>query len=571
MVRRRLLSLILAQLNMNFAISHSRYYYLKKRERLWEPILIAVSIGILAALLAFGVFRISSAYYDAVAAIGQGDLTLILGILLSQLVVLILGFVLVIAVFYFSNDLSILIPLPLSPAEVLACKFSVILSNEYVGLSVILVPLFIAYALKAGVSPVAYTASAILVFLALPVIPLTIAAVPAILLMRVANLSRRKDVLVMIGGFLFIIIIVVFQFFVQTRLPGPGEENEFIRRVLSAANSLVSLVGRQFPPSIWATRALGSAGTLPGFLYLILFLGVSALSLAVLFGIGNKAFYEGVVSGFEAADATRKKLLAGQFPALRFHQRSPARALALTEVRLFTRTPVFVLNGFTGFVMFPVMFIIVFLVGRVGESGLKDLWSLISSLPDIRAAGALVVGAYFLVSAAFSSIPFTPFSREGVRNIWIPMSMPVSGRTISLAKALGAEWMITLGSLPGVAVLEYLLRLPVGYLLSGVAIGVMISFAFCLWGCIVDMARPMLNWTDQQKAIKSNLNTALGMLAGIVVTAILGLVAKIVFATGIPGWAVVTGMGVIVTGILGLSLNLTGAIADRIWCRRHRI
>ena len=40
----RLLSLILAQLNMNFAISHSRHYYLKKRQRLWEAVLIVVSV-----------------------------------------------------------------------------------------------------------------------------------------------------------------------------------------------------------------------------------------------------------------------------------------------------------------------------------------------------------------------------------------------------------------------------------------------------------------------------------------------------------------------------------------------
>ena len=50
-MKTRLLSLILAQLNIFFSISHSRYYYLKKRQRLWEGILIAGSIIILALTL----------------------------------------------------------------------------------------------------------------------------------------------------------------------------------------------------------------------------------------------------------------------------------------------------------------------------------------------------------------------------------------------------------------------------------------------------------------------------------------------------------------------------------------
>lgn len=328
-MRKRLLSLILAQLNMNFAISYSRYYYFKKRERMWEPILIAVGIGMLAVMLGTGVFKLTSAFYDATAMVGQGSVTVVLGMLLAQVVVLVLGFVLVISVFYFSNDLDLLIPLPLVPAEVLLGKFSVILASEYVGLFVFLIPFFVAYGIKAGVNPIAYTISAVLVFLALPVIPLVIAAIPAIFLMRVTNLSRRKDTLLMIGGFLFIALMVGFQVFVQTRVPEMAEGSEFIRKVFSTANALVDVVGRRFPPSLWATKALVDSGTLSGLLYLMLFLGISALGLVTLIGIGNKVFYEGVVSGFEAASPRKARPASGELPVSTYLQRSPLVALAL--------------------------------------------------------------------------------------------------------------------------------------------------------------------------------------------------------------------------------------------------
>ncbi|HHY99041.1 MAG TPA: hypothetical protein GX509_09920 [Firmicutes bacterium] len=561
-MRKRLLSLILTQLNMNFGISHSRYYYLKKRERLWEPILIALSIGILATLLAIGIFVFASMYYDAAAALGQEGLTLMLGILLSQVIVLILGFVLVIAVFYFSNDLPVLIPLPFTPAEVLLGKFSVILANEYVGLAVFLIPLFIAYSAKAGTNTFAYWSTAIAIFLSLPIIPLAIAAIPAILLMRFTNLSRRKDALVMTGGFLFIILVVGFQIFIQTTAPAPGEESEFMRRVFSAANNLVDIVGRQFPPSIWATKAIAAAGTLSGLSYLILFLGISVLGIAVLLAIGNKVFYEGVLSGLEAGVRRKGKTAVNGISAARYREHSPCIALAITEARLFLRTPVFVLNGFAGFVIFPVMMV---MAATVGKSGLEQLWKILYSVPDIGAVGALVVGAYFLVMAAMSSIPVTTFSREGMRNIWIPMSLPLSGRMVALGKALGAEWMIIPGVLPGVVAIEYVLRLPLWSLLVGTLIGMLASFSFCLWGVIIDMVRPMLNWNDPQKAVKSNLNTILGMLMGLVIAAILGFAAIEAFDAGFPGWAVVVAVMSVVVALSALTLRITGMIADHVW------
>ena len=220
----RLLSLILAQLNMNFAISHSRYYYLKKRQRLWEGILIVGSIIMTALVLSFGVYKLACAFYSQAAVINQEALTLTTGILAAQFLMLILGVILVISVFYFSNDLPVLIPLPLRPWEVLASKFAVILSNEYLGLLVFIVPLFVAYGVRADVSMISYTLSAIIVFLTLPVIPVAIASILAVALMRVVGFTKRKDTVTIIGGFLLVALIIGIQFYMQTKLPARGDE-----------------------------------------------------------------------------------------------------------------------------------------------------------------------------------------------------------------------------------------------------------------------------------------------------------------------------------------------------------
>ncbi|MGE5592196.1 MAG: putative ABC transporter permease subunit [Betaproteobacteria bacterium] len=561
---RRVVSLILAQLNMNFAISHSRYYYLKKRQRLWEPVLIALGIASGAGMLAFGIYRAASYYYSAAEAVGQGAVTLTLGILIAQVIVLILGFVLVIAVFYFSNDLSILIPFPLRPAEVIASKFAVILANEYVSLAVFIVPVLVAYGVRAGVNVVPYVVSSMLVFLAIPIVPLVLAAVPAILLMRVVGLSRRKDTLAMIGGFLFVAVVVGLQLFVQLRAPGVGEEAEFLAKMLATADSLVDVVGARFPPSVWATKALALSGTWQGLSNLAVSLAAGALGFVVLLAIGERVFYQGVLSGFEAG-ATRAARRAAKKHAVTYAPRSPVVSLAIGEIKLFTRTPVFVLNGFTGFVMFPVMFVLMFLARSSPE--IASLWDALLATPGADAIGALVIAGYFFVLAAMSAIPFTAFSREGSKNIWISRSFPVAGRTVALGKAVGAEGMIAVGALPGVAVLWYLTRLPLSSVLAGVGLGLLSSFVLCVCGVLFDMWRPMLNWTDQQKAIKSNLNVLVGMLIGAVVIVLMCVTASFCVRLGLPEWAVVAGVAGAIATLLIVAVKILGVVADELWVK----
>ena len=560
----RLLSLILAQLNMNFAISHSRYYYLKKRQRLWEGILIVGSIIMTALVLSFGVYKLACAFYSQAAVINQEALTLTTGILAAQFLMLILGVILVISVFYFSNDLPVLIPLPLRPWEVLASKFAVILSNEYLGLLVFIVPLFVAYGVRADVSMISYTLSAIIVFLTLPVIPVAIASILAVTLMRVVGFTKRKDTVTIIGGFLLVALIIGIQFYMQTKLPARGDEQEFMMQLLSQANSLVSVTGRQFPPSIWATWAVSEAGTSRGLLSLGLFLGVSALAFSLFLALGNRFFYHGVQSGFEAPTAKRDTL-AKKSGKLQFSERTPLLSLAVTEMKLFSRTPVFVLNGFVGFLMFPIMFVVLLVMGN--DPQMAGLWDSLVTMPEFHSIGALLVGAYFFMLTAFSGIPFSPFSREGKVNIWFLRSQPVSGRTAAKGKALAAEIMIVAGAIPGLAVLQYIARLPIASLIIGVSLGIASSYALCIWGVLLDMARPMLDWTDQQKAIKSNLNTVIGVFIGMIVLFLMGYLVYILFRKGYSGLVAQVITGAIIALILAFGLRVLRVAGDKLWSR----
>jgi ABC-2 type transport system permease protein len=558
-----LLSLIRAQLNVNFAISQSRYYYLKKRQRLWEPVLILFGLAALAWGISSGIFKYSCSLYPQFAAIHQAHLLILFGVMTSQALLIVIGFVLVIGVFYYSNDLNLLISLPLRPWEVIAGKFSVVLAGEYIALAVFLGPLLVAFGLKAGVGWISYGLTGILVFLLLPVLPLVIAAILAILLMKLVGGYRRRDTLIVAGTFLLMAAVTISQFFIQPR-GGRGQDSAFVARLLAKANSLVDLAGGKFPPSIWITKALGNAGTLSGLLNFVFLLDVSGLGLGALFWIGNRVFYEGVLSGLEPGVVRKRQPPAGAVAVRRALPSWPVWSLAQAEIKIFRRTPVYVLNGFIGFALLPVL-----LLGAIVHRSAQQaqLWNQFRSAPEMEPLGALLIGACIFILAGFSTIPFTPFSREGTRNIWILQSLPASGMAVAMSKALGAEVMIVLGSLPCVVIIEALLKLSLIYLGAGLLIGIASSAAFCLWGVMVDLVHPMLNWTSQQKAIKSNLNTVASLVVVAVVTYAMKTGIARAFSKGVAGGVVVTGTAAFCLAVLWLSFRSLRAITENAWSR----
>lgn len=562
-MKRRVWSLIKSQLNVGFGISQARFTYFRKRERLWEAILIPVSIAIAAGSLGFGVFKFFAAFHAAYASLGQGDMTLLLGVLMCQFVMLALGFTLIVGNFYYATDLQILIPLPFRPWEVLAGKLALLLAGEYAVQAVFFLPVLLAYGLGSGTAPVPFGLAALAVFLVLPLIPLTIAAVPAVLLMQVLGGSKRRDALLVAAGFLFVVLIILGQFYIQDRIFGSGAQgSELMRRALSAAHGLTDLTGRMFPPAAWAARAL--ADPAGGLLHLLLFLAVSAAGLTVFFTLGEAVFYQGALRGTEAGKQ-RRRGHAGDPHRGKLRTASPVASLARVEALRFARTPVYVLNGFIGFILFPILFLALAAMGSNQE--LAKLFAAIRSLPSAGAVGSMVVTAYFALLAAMTTIPFTPFSREGRRNIWIPKSLPIPGQTMARAKVRGALLMIVPGALPGVAALAWAFRFPWPGLLGGMAMGLAASYLICCAGVALDLARPMLDWISQEKAVKSNLNTMIGLGLGFGMILAAGFGVAGLFRLGLPGWAAAAILGGVLAVLACFARWSLPRAAERLWGR----
>ena len=340
---------------MNFGISALKYRFTKEKKKRWETVLIALAILFgLGSLLALYIM-IMTGIFIAGTSFNQPEIILTIAFLSSQMVILFFGMFYIIGSFYFSHDLDTLVPLPLRPYEVIGSKFVVVMINEYITALPIILPPLLIYGIGTG-QGLFYWIKGLFLTLAAPVIPLIIGAVFVMLLMRVANLRRNKDILTIIGGFAGIVIALGFNFLIQ-RMPKSGG-NEFIKNLLESQYGLIQEIGRKFPPSIWATMGLADNG-LVGLGYFALFIGVSLVLFAALLWLANLVFYKALLAGQEVA---RKKKALTAVEAARQYDRvsSPVTAILKREWKLMLRTPVYVINGLTGALIGPFMIIVIF-------------------------------------------------------------------------------------------------------------------------------------------------------------------------------------------------------------------
>ncbi len=492
-------------LNVQYNWSAAKYTYIRKRQRLWEPLVIFFGLAPVVVLLVMGIVWVSEAVYQSGMMFAQPHVLLAFAALVSQIITLFFGVFYVLSAFYFSNDLRLLIPLPYKPWEVLTAKLLAIMTGQYVPILLTFVPAAVVYGIRSQADPV-YWLAAVLVFLGLPVLPLILATVLSILLMRIVNLSRRKDLWAVIGGFALTFAIIGFQFYLQFTV-GDAHPEELLHQFLQRADGLVEALGRYFPPSVWAAKAMAYAGSAVGWLNFLVFAAVTAAGGALLLVLADKVFYQGVISGMERGKKGRAR--TGQMVPGR--ERPLVWSLALMEMRLFMRNPGFVLNGLIGYILFPVMAI----VPRFAPLEDGNPFALIGSVVDFH----LITGGialFFVLMSAMSMIPATTFSREG-KYLWFPRTLPISIDQVLAGRILGAQIINVLGSMLSVLAVSWVFQFPWSAVVLGSLLGAVLSTATAGLFTILDLARPMLNWANPVKAVKSNLNSiiALAIAAGL--------------------------------------------------------
>ncbi len=541
------------QLNVNYGISALKYRFTREKKKLWEPVLIAVviAVSLIPLLVLYTALMIS--LFAAGTMMGQPGMILTLSILLAQVTILIFGLFYILGTFYFSKDLESIVPLPLKPYEVIGGKFTVVMVNEYLTSMPILLPPIIIYGIGTA-QGFLYWIKSLLLILAVPVLPLTVAALLMMLLMRVVNLRRYKDFLAIVGGIAILILSMGFSMFMQ-RMPNNADD---IQNFITGQTGLADMMGERFPPLLWAARSLTEAG-LEGIGYLLLFLLVCILLFVLLMILSNKVFYKALLAGQEVS--RKKRILTDQQKQKQFGKMSgQVKAMMKREWMLLIRTPVYVMNSLVGVIIGPFIFLIMMIV----QGSEPEFAALFAEIARPEIAPYVLLGGLGLMifTSGMNLVASTALSREG-RTLWIVKMIPVTARQQVNAKLLISLLVSGIGIVTTALIMLFFIKLPLLWVLGATVVGFMASLPMSALSLMLDVFHPKLVWNSEQEAMKQNMNGGIGMLLSVAVMMILAAAAAVLLITGFSVTVALIGIAM-VSAILGvLSMMALYAVADR--------
>ena len=485
--------------------------------------LVPVMLGIAFLSFAFSVGALTVDLYRGLLPFGQETVLLPLAFGATSAVIFFFGIFYTISVMYHADDISLLLYLPLRPWQILGAKFVTLVIYEYVFESFILVPVLATYAVVSAAGPL-FVLYAVLLALAAPVIALAIASVLIMVVMRFTRFAKNKQLFNYISGILAFIIAIGFNIVLQTGMRNAMSDP-------TAITSLAPLMSRIFPGTGFAATALIESGNLTGLLNLLLFLLYSAAAAAAFLLLGQALYFKGV-AGVTESSAKRKAISAETLT------KETAGAPVLwsytkKELRLLMRSPIAFMNCVLINFIWPLVLLLMLFTSSDSIDAVRQIVTDISrNSPSTLIA--IVAGAAAFLSCG-NAVTSSSFSREG-KGIYFMKYIPVSYKRQLAAKALAGLLLSAVGIVMLCAVGLYFgaALLPV---LVGLVLGLAMGISGSVAGLLIDASRPKLDWTNEQQAIKQNMNVLLHMLVGLLLA--LAAILPVILLHMETVWAVV--------------------------------
>ncbi len=511
--------LLRLQLSQRFGLSALRAEMQENRKRALGKasvfVVAVLSIGVLIGLYTWMLTAIMPTFQS----LGMERIFLGVILLASMLIVFIFGLVYLIGLLFFSKDTEFLAALPIPQRTVFAAKFSQVLGGEIGTTALLLAPALVVYGVTVGAG-VGYWFLALLMLFVAPCIPLALSGFVSLVLMRFNALWRRRDLMTTISAVAAVLIYVVGWTMLSSRmesLTSPEAVMELIQNSSALLHSIVSA----FPPAGWAAEALlGQTGSL------LLFLGVSAVALALVVFVADKIYYAGSMAQLEAAARTRKVKITSDTA----RQRGVVWALFMREWKIILRTPVYALNSLIMLIMGPLMLLLPMLMqGMTTDPEMREILSLLNNAADSRIV-LLVLAALSLALGVINTGAMTSFSREG-KLFYLLRVIPVSPRKQVLGKFLFGYSSTLLCVVLMCTVAVLMLGISPLLALGTVLFSAVVAVCPLALSMLPDTIKPKLSWNSETEAIKQNMNAILGMLIAWGVLFVMGVGAYFLAGT----------------------------------------
>lgn len=404
------------------------------------------------------------------------------------------------SVIFRKEGYDILCALPLSKGAVVVSRLLKMYMEDLLVTLAVLLPGMVVYAWN--VHPgVGFYLMVLLCIGSIPLIPMAASIFIGALITGISFRMRRKSLVA--AGLLILTVLGIM--YGSSRLSAiEGNIDSEMLKNLSA--SMMSLLGKVFPPAVWFGACITRGDILGGVL-------CAALSLAVfaVVAAGVILCFQKVCQGLYSNVAKHNY----QMGALKAN--SVLSSLCRREFRRYFSSSIYVANTIIG----PIMGCV--LSGALLVTGTGTLKKLLPLPIDIgQVLPFLIAGVFCMMTTTATSI-----SMEG-KNWWIVKSLPLSAKNILDAKILMnlllflpfyllSELFLIFALKPGTGELLWLLLIPAAIILFS-----------CVYGITINLHLPLLEWESEVRVVKQSASSMLGSMGGLILAILCAVAVGIV-------------------------------------------
>ena len=472
-------------LRNSYQFSYNRRNPKSTGRKLITPIL----IFLIAAYIMFIFGFLSYKLISILTPVHQAALFLGVFLLVIALLVIVQTVFSALNIFYFSKDITYILPLPIKPWQIVTAKLITLLVSEYiVELAVAAAPV-VVYGVLTSAGASFYLCS-IIVFLLFPIFPAVIACLLIMLLMVFSKFAKSKDMFQVGVAIVAIAIIMGLQIVIQNSIKLDTAD---MVKMLQSANGLVSAIGQYFLTIMPAVNML--TGVNVGLSFLELF-GITVGSAILYIALSQKLYFIGAVGN--ATGNSRKAVKINENKAIQ--SKKISYSYIMKEIKTLYRNPIFFMQCVLPIFLIPVIFGVMY--GVIHKKAITALQGMDTNTLIFTLIVLTIVQFLFAISAT----SVTAVSREGTNAVFTKY-IPLSYYKQFGYKLVSGILISVLSIIIGVVFVSLLIgMMSFGQTVMILLVSLVLAFLQNYLMLIVDLKHPKLLWDSEYAVMKQNFN-----------------------------------------------------------------
>lgn len=480
----------------------------KKYKKIFYRIMGFIAVFGIMLPMAFLVGVIIYTLTAPLAEIGSGTNAVELFLHLVSVFSFVFGINVIFTVFYFSGDIENLLPLPLSPYQIIGSKFTAALISESIMEFIVILAAFAGYIIAAGV-PFYSWIIALFGMLTLPVIPLVYCGIICMLLMLITGFIKNKDTVNKITGVMTFAAVIIIAFLISGS--GGFDTEHLLSAISDPNNSIINTMNFIFPHiGLIVDAMVGNT-----FINILFYIAVNAAAIA-LFMLTARLVYFRTVTGINGARQTKHKSFSSVSEKIK--RRSAPVSYLKKEFKLLFRTPAYFSNCIIINLIWPVFLYLIYLLQ--GKTNFLDsfIYNIHNGDEETVLVFLLGVSAVSVLITAANSIASSALTREGKHFAFIKY-IPMSYMAQLNVKALVSIIISGAGMILYVAAAAIYLNLGIKLTVCCCLLSLLSVSFVSYFGIFMDSVNPKLIWDDELNALRGNYNIFFNMAIAILLEA----------------------------------------------------